>query len=454
MLDLTKGNPFKILIRYMLPLFGSIVFQQIYNIADSIIAGKFLGEGALAAVGNSYEITLIYLSFAFGCNMGASVVSARLFGAKKYDDMKTAISTSYIAAIVTCGVLMIIGFALSSSLLQLLNTPAEILEDSLTYINIYTGGLIFLFLYNLTTGVFAALGDSRTPFVFLVVSSLANIGMDVLFVAEFDMGVAGVAWATFICQGASCVAALIALVLALRKVKSERKLKFFSVSALKEFMLIGVPSALQQCCVSFGNIAIQGLINSFGTSTIAGYSAAIKFNNFAVVSIVTVSNGMSNYTAQNLGADKVYRIKDGVKAALLLALGIAAIFFVVYMSASSEIMLLFLNPENTEAINVGHTFMWIVSPFYFVCALKIVPDGVLKGGEKMWQFMIATMVDLVVRVGLSFAFAPTFGSMGIWMSWPFGWFLGAVCSQVFFFTNKWKLSARSAHDEEYAREQA
>lgn len=442
------------MILYMLPLFGSIIFQQIYNIADSIVAGKFLGEGALAAVGNSYEITLIYLSFAFGCNMGASVVTARLFGAKKFDEMKTAISTAYISALVTCLTLMAIGFLASRPLLKVLNTPDEILADSLTYVYIYTGGLVFLFVYNLTTGVFAALGDSRTPFIFLVVSSLSNIGMDILFVAVFKMGVAGVAWATFICQGVSCLASFFTLVATLKKVKTDKKLKLFSSSALKEFLYVGVPSALQQCCVSFGNIAIQGLINSFGTSTIAGYSAAIKFNNFAVVSIVTVSNGMSNYTAQNLGADRVYRIKDGVKAAFAFAFIIAAVFLTIYVAASDKIMLLFLNPDSTEAIKVGQTFMYIVAPFYLVCVLKIVPDGVLKGSERMWQFMFATMVDLVVRVGLSFAFAPTFGSMGIWMSWPFGWFLGAVCSEVFFLTKKWKLSARSAHDVEYTREQA
>ncbi len=191
--DLTRGNPRTELIKFSLPLLGSILFQQLYNIADSLVAGKFIGDEALAAVGNAYEITLVYLAFAFGCNIGCSVILAQMFGAKQFRDLKTAVSTTYLASGALCALLMLLGFTLSPSLMQLIRTPADILEDSQLYLNIYTGGLFFLFYYNISTGIFSALGDSRTPFVFLVASSLTNIAMDIWFVAGLHMGVAGVA---------------------------------------------------------------------------------------------------------------------------------------------------------------------------------------------------------------------------------------------------------------------
>lgn len=207
--DLTVGKSEKVLWRFCLPLFGSIIFQQLYNIADSLVAGKFIGENALAAVGNSYEITLIFIAFAFGCNIGGSVVVAQFFGAKRMKDMKTAVSTTFIASGVLCAVLMVAGLLLDEKMLLLINTPAEVMADSALYLRIYIFGLPFVFFYNVATGIFSALGDSKTPFYFLAASSLSNIGADILFVTAFKMGVAGVAWATFICQGVSCILALV-----------------------------------------------------------------------------------------------------------------------------------------------------------------------------------------------------------------------------------------------------
>lgn len=206
--DLTVGKPEAVLWRFCMPLFGSIIFQQLYNIADSLVAGKFIGENALAAVGNSYEITLIFIAFAFGCNMGCSVVVSNLFGAKNYRKMKTAVYTSCIFSAAVCLVLMAVGIGGAGILLRLIRTPEEVFADSKLYLDIYAWGLPFVFFYNIATGIFSALGDFKTPFYFLAVSSLSNIGMDIWFVKAFDMGVAGVAWATFLCQGASCILAM------------------------------------------------------------------------------------------------------------------------------------------------------------------------------------------------------------------------------------------------------
>ena len=283
--DLTVGSPSKVLWQFCLPMFGSILFQQLYNIADSLVAGKLIGENALAAVGNSYEITLIFLAFSFGCNIGGSVIVSRYFGAKDYNTMKTAVSTALIGTVVLCGALMAVGLLGCRSLLVLIRTPAELMADSAEYLDIYTLGLPFLFLYNVATGIFTALGDSRTPFLFLAVSSTANIAVDVLFVAAFDMGVAGVAWATFLCQGVSCVLSLWVVARRVRAVPSEGEWVWFSWKMLGQIAVVAIPSILQQSFVSVGNIIIQSVVNSFGASVIAGFAAATKLNNVLISSL-------------------------------------------------------------------------------------------------------------------------------------------------------------------------
>ena len=262
--DLTVGKPGTVLWQFCLPLFGSVIFQQLYNIADSWVAGKFIGQSALAAVGNSYEITLIFIAFAFGCNMGCSVTVSGLFGARDYSRMKTAVYTAMITTGVVCLCLMLPGLPLSDTLLRLIQTPAEVFTDSKRYLDIYLWGLPFLFFYNLSTGIFSALGDSKTPFIFLAISSLSNIALDILFVTAFQMGVAGVAWATFLCQGISCVLAVMTVWMRLCKIKTKGKTKLFDTQLLKKFATIAIPSTLQQSFISIGNIIIQGIINSFG----------------------------------------------------------------------------------------------------------------------------------------------------------------------------------------------
>ena len=307
--DLTVGDPAKVLWKFCLPLFGSIIFQQLYNIADSFVAGKFIGENALAAVGNSYEITLIFIAFAFGCNIGCSVIVSQLFGAKKLGEMKTAVYTTFIASAVLCALLMLAGTLGCNGMLRLINTPENVFADSKLYLDIYIMGLPFVFFYNVATGIFSALGDSKTPFIFLAASSTSNIFMDILFVTAFKMGVAGVAWATFLCQGVSCVLAMLFVLRRLKSVETEEKSAIFSFPLFCRIAAIAVPSILQQSFISVGNIVIQGVINSFGSSVMAGYSASVKLNNLVITSLTTLGNGISNFTAQNLGAQNGSRAR-------------------------------------------------------------------------------------------------------------------------------------------------
>lgn len=453
--DLTSGKPSSVLWKFCLPLFGSIIFQQLYNIADSFVAGKFIGNDALAAVGNSYEITLIFIAFAFGCNIGCSVVVSNFFGAKKYGEMKTSVYTSLIAGGVLCGVLMLFGSIFCGGLLRLINTPENIFADSKLYLDIYVYGLPFVFFYNIATGIFSALGDSKTPFVFLACSSIANIGMDILFVAAFKMGVAGVAWATFLCQGVSCVLAVLFVVLRLKKIGAGEKTKLFSFAILGKVAVIAVPSILQQSFISVGNIVIQSVINTFGSEVMAGYSAAVKLNNMVVTSLTTLGNGISNYTAQNMGAGKRARVKQGFRAGLAIVWIICVPVCALYLIAGKYLMYAFLDDVSGMALKTGLTFLRVISPFYFVIAAKLVADGVLRGSGMMKQFMIATFTDLILRVALAEVLALTpLGTTGIWMAWPCGWCVSAVLSIIFYRGGAWnKMPDEENKEEEIVREE-
>ena len=437
--DLTVGNPQTVLWKFCMPLFGSIIFQQLYNIADSLVAGKFIGENALAAVGNSYEITLIFIAFAFGCNMGCSVVVSKLFGAKNYKEMKSAVYTACIFSSFVCVLLMLIGIAGSGMLLRLIRTPEEVFADSKLYLDIYAWGLPFVFFYNIATGIFSALGDSKTPFYFLAVSSLSNIAVDIWFVKAFHMGVAGVALATFLCQGISCILAMIVVFRRLAKIEGTEKAPFFDLQLLKQIVVIAIPSTLQQSFISIGNIMIQSIINGFGAPVMAGYSAAVKLNNLVISSFTTLGNGISNYTAQNLGAKELDRVKQGFGVGVKLVWMLSLPLFLLYFFGGSIVLKLFMDNPTELAMYTGMIYLKILSPFYFVVSAKLVADGILRGAGMMKQFMIATFTDLILRVLLAFCFSKTMlGATGIWCAWPIGWCIAAILSVGFYRHGPWK----------------
>ncbi len=439
--DLTQGKAETVLWQFCLPLFGSIIFQQLYNIADSLVAGKFIGENALAAVGNSYEITLIFIAFAFGCNIGCSVIVSQLFGAKDYRRLKTAVTTACMFSAALCGLLMLIGILACGPLLSLIHTPMEVFADSKLYLDIYVWGLPFVFFYNIATGIFSALGDSKTPFYFLAVSSTANIAVDILFVKAFHMGVAGVAWATFLCQGISCVLAVLTVYNRMKKIKTDQKSALFDFDLLKKIAVIAVPSILQQSFISIGNILIQSVINGFGPSVMAGYSAAVKLNNMVITSFTTIGNGISNFSAQNLGAHQYSRIKDGFRAGLKMVWCLCIPFCLIYIFLGKYLLLLFMEQNASAALQTGRQFLWILSPFYFIVSAKLVADGILRGVSAMGKFMIGTFTDLILRVVLAFVLSGWTGSaLGIWCAWPIGWSIAMVMSVWFYHRETGKLS--------------
>lgn len=436
--DLTEGNPQTVLWKFTIPMFISVIFQQLYNIADSVIAGKFAGENALAAVGASYPITMIFMAIAVGSNIGCSVVISQLFGAKEYGKMKTAVFTTLISSAALSAALTAGGLLGSRGLMMMINTPENIFTDGTLYLRIYLGGFLFLFLYNVATGIFTSLGDSKTPLYFLIGSSIGNIFLDIWFVAGFHWGVAGVAWATFLAQGAACVLALMTLAQRLKRVQTAEKYELFSGDMLKRISRIAVPSILQQSFISVGNIFIQSLVNSFGSSVIAGYSAAIKLNTFTITCFTTMGNGVSSFTAQNLGGGRIERVKKGFGAGIKMCLLAAIPFFIVFFIFGENMIQLFMSGDGGgTALETGKVFLRIVSPFYFVISVKLIGDGVLRGAGAMRLFMIATFTDLVLRVLLSYILAGIFGVTGIWMSWPIGWSIATVLTCVFYRQGRW-----------------
>ena len=328
--QIIEGVIWKQLLIFFFPILLGTFFQQLYNISDSIIAGKFAGVNALAAIGVSYPITMIFMAIAMGCNIGASVIISQLFGNKKISEMKTAVYTSFLMTAVTSIVLLAFGVIFCKPMLNLLNTPADILNDGAEYLNIFTYGLPLLFFYNVSSGVFTALGDSRTPLYLLIFSSVANIILDLLFVAQYQWGVAGAAWATFIAQGVSSIISTALVFIRLKAQKCENKPKIFDKEIFKSILVVTIPSILQQSFVSVGNLFIQNIINGYGSGVIAGYSAAIKLNTFAITSFAAAGNAISSYTAQNTGAKKPDRIKSGYKSGLIMVLIIAAPFILFY----------------------------------------------------------------------------------------------------------------------------
>ena len=418
--DLTVEHPKKTLWRFALPMFISVMFQQFYNIADSSIAGRFAGEDALAAVGASYPITVIFMAFAVGSNLGASVVVSRLFGAKDIGRMKTAVHTAFIACGAMSLILTVLGYAFCGDMMRVIHTPDNIFAEGELYLKIYVYGLIFLFLYNVCTGIFTALGDSRTPLYFLIGSSLGNIALDYWFVARLGLGVAGVAWATFIAQGGSAILALGTLSRRLGALKTDRKSVLFSAALLGQIAAIAVPSIMQQSVLSVGNMFVQEIVNRYGSAVIAGYSGAIKLNTFA------------SYTAQNLGAGKKERIPLGFKTGVRLSFYAAVPFFLLYFVFSRQMMGLFLGAGSTRAIQSGMEFLRIVSPMYFMISIKLMTDGIIRGSGAMTYFVLATVPDLILRIIVANILTRRFASTGIWMAWPFGWIAAALLTVIFY----------------------
>ncbi len=452
--DLTQGKPSKVILIFSLPLLLSMVFQQLYNMADSIIAGKMISNNALAAIGVSTPVTMIYVAIAVGCSGGISVVIANLFGQRKYRSVKTAASTSLAFMFALAAVLTLVGYFISSPLVKLLQTPASIESDSSAYLEIYTLGLIFVFIYNASNAVFTGMGDSITPLILLICSSVGNVILDIVMAKP--LGVAGLAYATLIAQAVAGIIAFVLVIVKMKKLTDGEEANLprlpylkrtFNFRLLRSVLAISIPGVCQQSFVSVGQLFVQGLINGFGEQTIAAYTAAMKINTFCIACIVTMANAVAAFTAQNMGAGDLKRVKHGMRSATVLLCSFALIIIAIVAIFAKPLTGFFINTQdassavsNAEVIATGANFLWITCPFYIFIAIKTTADGVIKGAGKLLQFMISTFVDLILRVVLCYALAPSLGFTGVCIAWPIGWVIGTALAVGFYLSKKWQKS--------------
>lgn len=439
--DLTQGNPTKSLVLFAIPLILGNLFQQFYNMADFIIVGNFVGEDALAAVGASYALTTVFIMIAIGGGNGASVLTSQYLGAKQYGKMKTSISTALISFLCVSVVFGILGIVLNGAILTALHTPLNILEQAKTYLGIYFAGLPFLFMYNILASVFNAMGDSKKPLYLLIFSSLLNVVLDIVSVTVFGRGVDGVAIATVFSQGVSAVLAFGLLMKKLKRYPVERQedFSFFDTAMLGTGTKIALPTILQQSIVSIGMLLVQSVVNGFGSAVLAGYSAATRIESICVVPMIATGNAVATFTAQNIGAQKMDRVRQGYKASYGIIAGFAAVIALVLALFHKPIIASFLGGDRTsEAFITGTGYLSYIGYFFVLLGAKACVDGVLRGAGDMFVFTMANLINLAIRVLAAFYFASTWGVNAVWYVMPIGWFVNYIISFLRYMTGKWK----------------
>ncbi len=434
--DLTEGNVWKILLLYSLPLLGSALIQQAYSLVDLLIVGNFApdGQSALTAVGQATVMVNILLAFALGANGGCSVIVAKYFGAKNNLKVRETVNTSLVSFSVLCAVVMALGFSLARPSMHLLSVPTdEMMKDALAYLYIYTASLPFVFLYNVGCGICSALGDSKTPFLFLVFSSVANVGLDLLFVCKFGQGVAGAAWATLISQAAACVLTVLVLIKKLSSVKSEQKPKTFNARICRDLAATSIPIILQNSFVSVGNFFVQKRINLISGDAAAGFTTGFKLVQIANVGVGTMTNGLANFCSQNKAAGKFGRIRQGHLALLCYAMATSLVFLLLCEVFPRPLTMLFIDNPTEEAVACSVRFLRIVAAFLPSVCIKIVSDGAVRGCGGNLGFTISTFTDLILRVVLVYVLVGAgMGFSGVCWAWGIGWTVSMFVALAFY----------------------
>lgn len=438
--NMLKDNPGRSLLFFAMPMIIGNLFQQFYNMADSVIVGKFVSEEALASVGASYSLTTVFIMIAIGGGIGSSVIISQFLGAKEYEKMKTSIYTALISFFVLSMTLFAVGMLAKEYLLTLLNTPSNIFDDAVLYLKIYFMGLPFLFMYNILSSVFNALGKSKIPLYLLIFSSLLNVILDLYMVIVLRMGVAGVAIATVIAQGISAVISFSVLMNTLKLYEGDAKnLSKFDPQILKKMIVIAVPSILQQSIVSIGMVLVQSVVNGFGSSVLAGYSAASRIESICIVPMIATGNAISTFTAQNLGAGQQERVREGYASGYKIIISFSVIMALLIAMFHRPIISIFLDTNSgSEAFDIGIGYLKFVGCFFVFIGLKSITDGLLRGAGDMVLFTISNLVNLSIRVLVAFKYAPIWGVQAVWYAVPMGWAANYIISFSYYLTGKWK----------------
>ena len=420
--DMTVGKPFRLLWKFSLPLLLSTALQQIYYIVDSVILGQYNGAAGLAAMGAAYPITLFFLAVSTGASMGCSVIVSQLYGAKKMGDLKSAIYTTEISMTALGAILMALGLSLAGPLLRWLNAVGDVYTGGRAYLMIYSAGLIPMFAYNTSNAVFTGLGDSKRPLLFLLLSSLLNVLLDYIAVGILGWGINGAAWATSFSMLVAAVMSAAILVRRTNEIRTEEHVCYFDRAIFKNMSKIALPSIFQQSCVALAHTIVQSIVNTYSPAVVAGYEAASKIHNFAYSSFNTLGTALSSFAAQNFGAGRGDRVREGYRVSTLICFGLTVLVVLIFQLLPAQLMSLFVDAgAEPEVIETGVKFLRIISPDYLIICVSITFGGLFRGVGKVMHFFLVTVWDFTVRVTMCFVLTRVLDDYtGLFWAWYFG----------------------------------
>ncbi|MBQ9766356.1 MAG: MATE family efflux transporter [Lachnospiraceae bacterium] len=440
--DMTQGNPLKLILGFAVPMLIGNIFQQIYNLVDAAVVGRYVGENALAAVGSTGSMLFFLVAFVGGLSGGAGIIIAQYFGSKRYDSLKkTVVALFYITTILTA-VSMLIGNLGLDFFLKVLEVPVEnnVRADAKSYMNIMFKFIFGMTAFNALASILRSVGDSKTPLYALSVASVLNIGLDLLFVIKFDMGVEGVAYATIIAQLASAFICFIQLI-------RHRKEMYLTDIEWKPDMRIvwliiktGIPSAFQSCMISLGGMSVQRLVNAAGSSAIAAYTASTKIDTIAIQVIVSIGMSLSVFAGQNVGIGDYDRIKKALKQTLIVMVGASAAIAIIVLFTKSFLLTIFLDPSTAgEAMKIGETYLSIIGVAYVIAGIMQSYQNVIRGAGDVEICMVAGLAELGARILFAYLLVGPLGITGIWLATPLSWGCGCIIPVVRYYSGKWKL---------------
>jgi len=437
MKDMTQGKISTAILTFAIPLFLGSVFQQLYNVVDSIIVGQFVGKEAMAAIGVSFPIMFLLIALVMGATMGSTVLISQYYGARDMKNLKKTIDTTWILLFWTVIVVTVAGLALGGWILKAMHTPGDIFFMAHRYTQIMFLGMVALFGYNGLSAILRGMGDSKTPLYLLILATVVNIGLDLLFVIVFHWGVEGAAIATVLAQGIAFVLGWIILSSRSELFRLRLSDLQFDSALLKKSLAIGMPSGIQQVMVAIGSMVLVGLVNRFGTDAIAAFTATGRIESFAMMPAMNISMAISTFVGQNIGAGKKDRVYQGVKVSFFLGNSIALVMSLLLVSFAAPLVMIF--NRDPGVIQIGREYMSIVAPFYIAFMTMFVFNGALRGAGDTFIPMIVTILSLWgLRIPISVFLSQRLGTNGIWWGIPIAWLFGMIASLAYFLTGRWE----------------
>lgn len=436
--DLTKGSPMRLILNLSIPMILSAVLQQLYTTIDAIIVGNYVGEAGLAGVGISFPIIFLINSIMIGLSMGVSVIVGQYFGVKNYKDMKETMGTAMISLVIITLIISIVGIFASGYIIDLMRTPEQVALHANRYLKIIFAGSIFSLMYNLYSAVLKAVGDSKSPLLFLIIAAGLNVILDLVFIRSFGMGTSGAAIATVISQGISSIFCIIYIRRKVSILSLSRSDYKFSMEKFKLILRFGLPSSLQFSVISIGNIAIQSLVNSYGVGSMAGYTSAIRIDSFLIMPYLNIGMALSNYTSQNVGAGNYERVKKGLHSAYKMLVVTTIILAPIVYFNSEALVKIFLDEGSSESIKVGSQMLLDLLPLYLFLGFLNNTGGLLRGAGDNMHATLGSFVSIFVRVVSAYMLNPYLGIRSVWYGQAFGWIFGFLYLFIRYKTGKWK----------------